>query len=353
MSSPLKSITPLSILRKDYWMIEKLGCGGFSKVYLIRHKIDKTYRAAKHQRVTDSNLMKVSRREARVLLHLTEGRAEYLRKHIVNFINYFEGEGQSVILMEYLPGGELFQRISSPSYKLTEAKCRDFVRQILLGVEFIHSSGIIHLDLKPQNVVFTSNNQSSPSGSRESDTLKIIDFGLARYLESDTIPINRCGTLEFISPEVLKCIYAGTFSDMWSVGVIIFMMVSGGYSPFWAGDEYKTTRRIKRCQYAFDPTIFKSVSTQAKNFIDKLLTESTLERLSATQALKHEWMTGSYLETLKVLETTWMRKYLARRRWQRWFNAVKAMNRLTRLLNSDDKSSWDSKIGLEVTNGIS
>ncbi|QQP37447.1 Uncharacterized protein FKW44_017715, partial [Caligus rogercresseyi] len=104
--------------------------------------------------------------------------------------------------------------------------------------------------------------------------------------------------------------------------------------------------------YVFDPTVFKSVSSQAKAFIENLLAESTLERMSASQALKHEWMTGSYLETLKVLETTWMRKYLARRRWQRWFNTVKAMNRLKNLTNSgEDRTSLEVDIDIEAVNG--
>ena len=190
--------------------------------------------------------------------------------HVVQYIDYFEGERQSVILAEFLGGGELFQRISSSDYNLTESKCRDFARQILRAVEFIHSRGIVHLDLKPQNIVLVeklgSQNSSTsekldaerqlstPNGNSGSHTrsgsqksrsigaserLKIIDFGLARDLKgADFIPINMCGTLEFMSPEVMKCSHASFASDLWSVGVILYMMVSGGLSPFWAGNEY-------------------------------------------------------------------------------------------------------------------
>ena len=184
----------------------------------------------------------------------------------MQFIEYFEGEQQSVILTEYLEGGELFQRISSPDYHLTEAKCRDLCRQILKGVDFIHSKRILHLDLKPQNIVLchklqekkSSNNGSSSShnGSAENnkqghpDKLKIIDFGLARALgppgTGEAIPINMCGTLEFMSPEVMRCSHASPASDIWSIGVILFMMVSGGLSPFWGGNEYRTQRNVLR-----------------------------------------------------------------------------------------------------------
>ena len=117
----------------------------------------------------------------------------FFQEHVVQFIDYFEGEQQSVILTEYLEGGELFQRISSADYNLTEAKCRDFTRQILKAVDFIHSRRIIHLDLKPQNIVLCRKpSKANGSAAQENanlskelkccDELKIIDFGLARAL---------------------------------------------------------------------------------------------------------------------------------------------------------------------------
>ena len=102
------------------------------------------------------------------------------QEHVVQFINYFEGEQQSVILTEYLEGGELFQRISSADYTLTEAKCRDFIRQILKGIDFIHSKRIIHLALKPQNIVLCNkpgsrdNSKNGHSDMLPEDKLKII-----------------------------------------------------------------------------------------------------------------------------------------------------------------------------------
>lgn len=178
----------------------------------------------------------------------------FFQDFVVQFVDYFEGEQQSVILTEYLEGGELFQRISSADYHLTEAKCRDFTRQILKAIDFIHSKRIIHLDLKPQNIVLSkkapSESQNGSKSSAEVDKLKIIDFGLARALgppgTGETIPINMCGTLEFMSPEVMRCSHASPASDMWSLGVIMYMMVSGGLSPFWGGNEYRTQRNVLR-----------------------------------------------------------------------------------------------------------
>ena len=304
---------------------------------------------------------------------------------MVQYIDYFEGERQSVILAEFLGGGELFQRISSSDYNLTEAKCRDFARQILRAVEFIHSRGIVHLDLKPQNIVLvdkvgasqsitsndktdTSERQISPpsenSGSHAalqkstsigaSERLKIIDFGLARDLGgADYMPINMCGTLEFMSPEVMKCNHASFASDMWSVGVILYMMVSGGLSPFWAGNEYRTQRLILRGQLAnhgFSQGNFKDVSQSAIECISNLLLVDTRTRYTTSDCLESKWLTTAYLDTLKNLETVWIRKYLARRRWQRWYNTIRAMNRMIHMrLDEPGSKNENGNVGKDFS----
>jgi len=329
---------PMSELRNNYWMIQKLGVGGFGKVYLIKQRENKELCAAKHQKWTSSDVPKLVRREVLALRKMIN------HEHVVQFINYFEGEQQSVILTEYLEGGELFQRISSADYTLTEAKCRDFIRQILKGIDFIHKKRIIHLDLKPQNIVLchkpTGNGNKNKNGSESTDLqpedkLKIIDFGLARALgapgSGDAININMCGTLEFMSPEVMRCSHASPASDMWSTGVILYFLVSAGLSPFWGGTEYRTQRNVLRASLAnggYDQEQFNEVSESAIALIQGLLVLDPTKRMTAKQCLGHKWLTTTYLDKIKRLETTLIRRYLARRRWHRWYNAIKAMNRM-------------------------
>jgi len=129
-----------------------------------------------------------------------------------------------------------------------------FVRQILQGMDFIHNHKIIHLDIKPFNILFS--NKNTDFG------LKLIDFGLAKQLKDDEhgVKISKLqGTIEYMAPEVMNCGQATTMSDMWSVGVVAYMLLSGGKSPFYCGSRYRTMARSLSCEYDLTN---KSVSNQ-------------------------------------------------------------------------------------------
>ena len=130
-------------------------------------------------------------------------------KLLIIKVGLFESPLNSVLVTEYLAGGDLITRTAPDDYCLTERKCQIFIRQIVRGVQFIHSQRILHLDLKPFNIMFANEDDDY--------NLRIIDFGLAERLlpNKEHAKMTMCGTLEYMSPEVMDCKFASTASDMW------------------------------------------------------------------------------------------------------------------------------------------
>ena len=159
--------------------------------------------------------------------------------------------------------------------------------------------------------------------------LKIIDFGLARETdETRRVKVGFCGTLEYMSPEVMNEAVATPASDCWGIGVIAYQLLSGGVSPFFAVNRFRTMEKVVKCDYSLEQGELHRATDRAKDFISQLLLSKPENRMSADQCLKHSWLVDDelYLGILETLETTWMRRCLARRRWYRLLNAVRVMN---------------------------
>ena len=163
----------LEDLKRDYWMVRKLGSGGFGTVYLLRQRTTKQLFAAKEQPGTDARCKQNIEKEVSILKKLINAD----KRFVVQFITWFEGRNLSVILTEFLEGDELFRRISSPKYTLTHTKCRTFARQILVAIDFIHSQGIVHLDLKPENIVLQKNIERKPSSMSRKSAKFVLSIG--------------------------------------------------------------------------------------------------------------------------------------------------------------------------------
>ena len=194
---------------------------------------------------------------------------------IVNVFEYFEGINESCIITEYLGGSDLFNTIAHKSFQLNENKCKVITGQILEALSFMHRLKIVHMDIKPNNIMFSCKR-------RDNFHIKIIDFGLARELGGlGRAKCSKVGTVEFMSPEVVAGDYAVPESDLWSLGVMLFMMVSGGLSPFWAGNDLKTEARVLVGDFRLDLPHFQTVSSEVKDLISKLIVLRPELRLSA------------------------------------------------------------------------
>ncbi|KAF7268936.1 hypothetical protein GWI33_017991, partial [Rhynchophorus ferrugineus] len=179
-----------------------------------------------------------------------------------------------------IEGGELFERVIDDDFILTEKACTVFMRQICEGVDFIHKQRILHLDMKPENILCLTK-----TGNR----IKIIDFGLARKFDPDKKLQVLFGTPEFVAPEVVNFDAIGYGTDMWSVGVICYVLLSG-LSPFMGSTDVETMANVTIAKYDFDDEAFINISDNAKDFIKKLLLKDLDQRMTAEKCLQHEWL---------------------------------------------------------------
>lgn len=302
---------------QNYEQKKELGRGKFGVVFQVEDRAtNKTY-AAKHIKTRKKEMKEKVIEEIAIL-------KKFSNPHIIRFINAFETPSEVILVMEYLDGGELFERVADDNFNLTESDCCLFMRQICRGVQYLHKNNIVHLDLKPENVVCTQ---------KENTSVKIIDFGMAKELEPTEKVKALCGTPEFVAPEVVSYDFISTGTDMWSLGVICYILISG-YSPFMGDTDTETYANISNVTYDFDLEEFDIISQNAQDFISQLLRLSPRSRLSAQECLDHPWLLEKDIGQ-SVIKTDNLRAFLARRRWQRCGQAIRAMRRMKGLTKKD------------------
>ncbi|XP_033149170.1 myosin light chain kinase, smooth muscle isoform X4 [Drosophila busckii] len=283
-------------------IIEELGKGRFGIVYKVQEraqpqqqlaaKVIKCIKASDRQKVLEEICIMRSLQHPK-LLQLAAS---------------FESPREIVMVMEYITGGELFERVVADDFTLTELDCILFLRQVCEGVAYMHSQSVVHLDLKPENIM---------CHTRTSHQIKIIDFGLAQRLDTKSPVRVLFGTPEFIPPEIISYEPIDFKSDMWSVGVICYVLLSG-LSPFMGDTDVETFSNITRADYDFDDEAFDCVSQEAKDFISQLLVHRKESRLTATQCLESKWLCQRHDENLSnnKICTDKLKKFIIRRKWQ-------------------------------------
>ncbi|XP_043957725.1 myosin light chain kinase, smooth muscle-like [Gambusia affinis] len=308
---------------KDHYNVhEKLGVGKFGQVYRVTDKETGKEFAAKFYRARTAKDKSEARKEIQVMNKLHHPK-------IVQCQAAYETRSELAMVMEYVAGGELFERIVDENFEHTELTSARYVQQILEGMQYVHKQNIIHLDLKPENIVCVDT-----SGTQ----IKIIDFGLARELEKGKPLMVMHGTPEFVAPEVINYEPVGLETDMWSIGVICFILLSGE-SPFQGNNDAETFALVTAASFEFDPESFEDISDEAKDFISSLLKKDQRSRLSCTEALAHSWMasfTPLTRRPTKSLNKEKMKRFLARRKWKKTGQAVLALNRMANLTSKLD-----------------
>jgi len=224
------------------------------------------------------------------------------------------------IVTEIVSGGELFDRIvSKGSY--TEKDAADLVVKFLEAIEYLHEKGIVHRDLKPENLLLKSKDNDSD--------VKLADFGLSKIVGQEVLMQTACGTPGYVAPEVLRQKGYGKAVDMWSVGVITYILLCG-YPPFYDEDQATLFETIIRGKFEFHAEYWKDISSSAKDLIRKMLTVDPKKRLDAKQALKHPWVAGEEAPDTSIAENykTGYTKFNARRKFRGAVRTVQMVNRM-------------------------
>lgn len=274
-------VTPKPHQIATYYTInrdEVLGGGRFGQVHKCMENSSGLTLAAKIIKARSQKEKDVVRNEIQVMNQLNHS-------NLIQLYAAFESRHDIILVMEYVEGGELFDRIIDENYNLTELDTVLFIRQICEGLQYMHKMYILHLDLKPENILCVS---------RATNKIKIIDFGLARrYKPREKLRVN-FGTPEFLAPEVINYEFVSFPTDMWSLGVITYMLLSG-LSPFLGDDDNETLNNILACQWNFEEEEFTDISDEAKDFITRLLVKSKSWRMSAAESLRHPWLSDRSL----------------------------------------------------------
>ncbi|XP_034937580.1 serine/threonine-protein kinase 17B-like [Chelonus insularis] len=198
---------------------------------------------------------------------------------LVSLHQVFETNSEMVLVLELAPGGEL-QMVLDRDEIPEERQVVRLLRQILDGVAFLHSINIAHLDIKPQNLVMT--------GEFPDCDVKLCDFGISRHISQDANIREILGTPDYIAPEVLNYEPISLATDMWSVGVLLYVLLTG-CSPFGGDTKQETFCNISRCHLDFPHDLFEDVSEEARDLMSKLMVKDASQRLTVTECLQHPW----------------------------------------------------------------
>ncbi|XP_055374488.1 titin homolog isoform X1 [Condylostylus longicornis] len=310
--------------KQRFETLEELGKGRFGVVYkVIERETGQTMAAKVIKCIKARDRVKVQE-EIAIMKSLEHPK-------LLQLAVSFETNREIIMIMEYITGGELFERVVADDFTLTERDCILFLRQICEGVDYMHSQSIVHLDLKPENIMCYT---------RTSHQIKIIDFGLAQRLNSDSPVRVLFGTPEFIAPEIINYEPISFQTDMWSVGVICYVLLSG-LSPFMGDADVDTFANITRADYDFDDEAFDAISQEAKDFISNLLVHRKEDRLTAKECLESKWLSQYHDENLinKRICTDKLKKFIIRRKWQKTGNAIRALGRMANLSASRRNSA--------------
>lgn len=299
-----------------YTFGKQLGSGAYSTVYLCKNK--KTGEEVAVKKITKANLQSYDhdalKDEVKLLKACTHN-------SIISFIDFFEESKYYYVVTEVVAGGELFDRICDKTV-YTEAEARNLVVTLLKTLNYLHKKNIAHRDLKPENLLLRSKTDDTD--------IVLADFGFAQVTNGRSLQ-QVCGTPDYVAPEVLNNHKYDSSCDIWSAGVIVFILL-GGYPPFQAKDEHDRDALfsiIKKGKFRFHEKFWKDISAEAKSLVSDMLTVDVSKRPTAETLLKHPWLKldKAQLDAINI-DTAQLKEFNAKRKLRATAKAVVSINRM-------------------------
>mmetsp|Transcript_19109 Transcript_19109/g.22031 ORF Transcript_19109/g.22031 Transcript_19109/m.22031 type:complete len:786 (-) Transcript_19109:37-2394(-) len=279
---------------RDKWMNEikrAIGYASLTDFYDVKDAVGKgkfgTVKLGIHKKTGKKVAIKVMKKKQMTLqdIELQKREIEILKicQHpsIIKLLDVFENQDYIYIVMEYLKGGDLFNYLEKRDFTITESKARELTHSIATGLFYLHSFGIAHRDLKPENILMTDDTDDAQP--------KLVDFGLSKIVG----PSEKCndpfGTLSYVAPEVLLQKPYDKSVDLWSLGVIIYLLLSGTL-PFDDDDDREIARQTIHDEVDFSYHVWKKVGSEVKTMIKKLLDKDKDKRMKLEEVLQHPWL---------------------------------------------------------------
>ncbi|KJE94888.1 protein kinase domain-containing protein [Capsaspora owczarzaki ATCC 30864] len=319
--------------QRGYEIADLLGQGAFSVVVRAVEKSTRTTYA-----------VKVVSLEADAVQHEVAIWALLKHVNIVQLHAHFPSPRFMFMVLEYVPAGELFDHIVSRKF-YSEMDARFLMRQILSALEHMHSRGICHRDLKPENLLCVI----QPANDALGDSIqhvKISDFGLAeRFVRNQPHAMSRrCGTPGYVAPEVLRGHGYNEKVDLWSIGVILYILLVG-FPPFYDKSDRELLRKCEAGVYSFPSPQWDLITPAAKDLIENLMQIDVAKRFSASDSMRHEWIALPHRPSSDHLESTLteLRRFNARRKFMAAAHAVRFGSALLRTVQSTVDSLFSSE----------
>lgn len=304
-----------------YRMGHMLGEGAFAQVVIGEdaEQNDKVAIKIINKDSYDVREMQFIMREVKIMMAIAHD-------NIVNTYDIFDSRKKLYLVIEYMEGGELFDIIADQGH-LSEQRASQVVREIIKGVDYLHEVGVVHCDIKPENILCKS--RSWPL------QIKLCDFGLANFYDkyNNSTMTAMIGTPGYVAPEVVQRKPYGPPVDMWACGVVLYVMLSGRM-PFYGKDDVQCLRMTANGDYSFPDREWRNVSEDAKSLVRALLQIRPELRLTAKAALQHKW-----LATPQELSTTPLQNDLSqihskvRQRFRKAVNAVHTIEKMKDLIS--------------------